>query len=130
MDWEVTVITQGNYIKTVNVYDYNYRPDAEEAAISQTGAIKVLHSNPVSTYSNVEEDTSKSSSSRTYYYNGGGDVPDVDLDLFEIFTAYLGLMVFIAGSFIGFWPLGVIILAIAIIHYFVRHTLKDIDLTK
>jgi len=130
MDWEVTVITQGNYIKKVNVYDYNYRPDAEEAAISQTGAIKVLHSNPVSTYSNVEEDTSKSSSSRTYYYSSSGDVPDIDIGPFEFYTAYLGLMMIIAGSFINLWPLGVIILAIAIIHYFVRHTLKDIDLTK
>lgn len=119
MDWEVTVITQGNYIKKVYVYDYNYRPDAEAAAIAQTGAIKVLHSTPVSTYSNVEEDTSKSSSTRTYYYSSDSSL-DIDLDPFEILTAYLGLMVFIAGSFLGFWPLGVSIVAIAVIHYFTR----------
>lgn len=50
-NWEVTVITDSNYIKTVRVDNCNTRQDAEAAALGMTGAKQVLNSN-TKTYKN------------------------------------------------------------------------------
>lgn len=69
MDWEVTVVTQSNYIKKVIVNDCVTRKDAEEAAIGMTAAKKVIVSNPcTNSLSRSYEDSSKRSTS-TYNDN-------------------------------------------------------------
>lgn len=45
-DWEVKVITESNYIKSVRVDDCAFRNDAETQALSSTGAVRVISSNP------------------------------------------------------------------------------------
>ena len=59
-DWEVTVITDSNYIKTIRVNDCYTRQDAEAAALGITGAKRVVVSN-LKTY--YEDDYSLDSSS-------------------------------------------------------------------
>jgi len=44
-DWEVTVVTESNYIKKVTVNDCFTRRDAESQALGSTGAKKVIVSN-------------------------------------------------------------------------------------
>jgi hypothetical protein len=57
--WSVTVLTESNYIKTVQVKDCITRKDAEAAALGMTGAKKVFNSTPVSIYQETYDDTDK-----------------------------------------------------------------------
>ena len=59
MDWEVTVITDSNYIKKVRVNDCISRQEAEAQALGTTGAKKVIVSNP-KTYKKVDNNEYKS----------------------------------------------------------------------
>lgn len=64
-DWEVKVVTQSNYIKTVKVDNCFNRLDAENEALSSTGAVRVISSNPTSDsnrYDYVDDSVSISSS--------------------------------------------------------------------
>jgi hypothetical protein len=61
-DWEVTVITDSNYIKKVRVDDCITRQDAEAQALGMTGAQRVVVSNP-KTYKDDVDDYSYTSSS-------------------------------------------------------------------
>jgi hypothetical protein len=49
-DWEVTVVTDSNYLKTVRVDDCITRTDAEAAALGMTGGKTVVVSNPKTYY--------------------------------------------------------------------------------
>jgi hypothetical protein len=51
--WEVTLITDSNYIKTVRVDNCITRKDAEAAALGMTGGKRVINSNP-KTYKDQE----------------------------------------------------------------------------
>lgn len=53
MDWEVTIVTDSNYIKKVRVSDCVTRLDAEAQALGSTGAKRVIVSNPINTYNNL-----------------------------------------------------------------------------
>lgn len=57
-DWEVTIRTESNYIKTVRVEDCFDRRDAEFQALSSTGAREVIVCNPVfqTGYKNYRDD--------------------------------------------------------------------------
>jgi hypothetical protein len=48
--WNVTVLTESNYIKTVQVDNCITREDAEAAALGMTGARSVFNSTPVPIY--------------------------------------------------------------------------------
>ena len=62
-DWEVTVITDSNYIKKVRVDDCITRQDAEAQALGMTGAQRVVVSNPKTYKDDVDDYSSTSSSS-------------------------------------------------------------------
>jgi hypothetical protein len=62
-DWEVTVITDSNYIKKVRVADCITRQDAEAQALGMTGAQRVSVSNPKTYKDDVDDYSSTSSSS-------------------------------------------------------------------
>jgi len=62
-DWEVTVMTDSNYIKRVRVNDCYTRTDAEASALGMTGAKKVLASTPKTYKDDVDDYSSTSSSS-------------------------------------------------------------------
>ncbi len=66
-DWEVKVITESNYIKTVRVNDCFTRQDAENQALSSTGASRVVISTP-KTYNDTPEvvENHNYSSQQTY----------------------------------------------------------------
>jgi hypothetical protein len=77
-DWEVTVMTDSNYIKRVRVNDCYSRTDAEASALGMTGAKRVLASTPKTykddAYDDVEEkDDYYSSSSSSSSSSDGGD---------------------------------------------------------
>lgn len=57
-DWEVTIKTQSNYIKTVKVDNCFDRRDAEFQALSSTGAKEVIVCNPIyqTGYKNYRDD--------------------------------------------------------------------------
>jgi hypothetical protein len=62
-DWEVTVITDSNYIKKVRVDNCITRQDAEAQALGMTGAQRVVVSNPKTYKDDVDDDYSYTSSS-------------------------------------------------------------------
>ena len=70
-DWEVTVMTDSNYIKRVRVNDCYTRTDAEASALGMTGAKKVLASTPKTYKDDVDDDYSSSSSSSSTSSDGG-----------------------------------------------------------
>ena len=70
-DWEVTVMTDSNYIKRVRVNDCYTRTDAEASALGMTGAKKVLASTPKTYKDDVDDDYSSSSSSSSTSIDGG-----------------------------------------------------------
>jgi len=45
-DWEVKIVTESGQIKNVRVDGYAFRPDAERAALSSSGAKKIVSSTP------------------------------------------------------------------------------------
>jgi len=45
-DWKVDVITDNGQVRTVKVYDFTLKSDAEAAAISQSGGGRVYYSAP------------------------------------------------------------------------------------
>lgn len=71
-DWEVTVMTDSNYIKRVRVDDCITRQDAEAQALGMTGAQRVVVSNP-KTYKDDDVDDYSSSSSSSSTSSDGGD---------------------------------------------------------
>ena len=62
-NWEVTVVTESNYLKTVRVDNCNTRKDAEAAALGMTGGQRVVVSNPKTFYDEKSSSVSHSSSS-------------------------------------------------------------------
>jgi hypothetical protein len=74
-DWEVTVMTDSNYIKRVRVNDCYSRTDAEASALGMTGAKRVLASTPKTykddAYDDVEEKDDYYSSSSSSSSDGG-----------------------------------------------------------
>ena len=72
-DWEVTVMTDSNYIKRVRVNDCYTRTDAEASALGMTGAKKVLASTPKTYKDDVDDDDYSSSSSYSSTSSDGGD---------------------------------------------------------
>jgi hypothetical protein len=62
-DWEVTVITDSNYIKKVRVDDCITRQDAEAQALGMTGAQRVVASNPKTYKDDADDDYSSASHS-------------------------------------------------------------------
>lgn len=53
-DWEVTIVTESNYIKKIRVDNCITREDAEFQALSMTGARKIINSSP-KTYYNKDQ---------------------------------------------------------------------------
>jgi hypothetical protein len=62
-DWEVTVITDSNYIKKVRVDNCITRQDAEAQALGMTGAQRVSVSNPKTYKDDVDDEVDYSSHS-------------------------------------------------------------------
>jgi hypothetical protein len=103
-DWEVKVMTDSNYIKTVRVNDCYTRTDAEEAALGMTGAKRVIASNPKS-YEDDEESYEDDSSD-----NSGAGV----LVLAFLFLIYC------------FWKIILIVgIASFIIWIFIKYLIED-----
>jgi hypothetical protein len=71
-DWEVTVITDSNYIKKVRVNDCITRQDAEAQALGMTGAQRVVVSNPKTYYEDKKDEIYSSSSSSSSDGDGSG----------------------------------------------------------
>jgi hypothetical protein len=85
-DWEVTVMTDSNYIKRVRVNDCYTRTDAEASALGMTGGKRVLASTPKTYKDDVDDDYSSSSSSSTS--SDGGDASGF-LVLGALFLVYM-----------------------------------------
>jgi hypothetical protein len=83
-DWEVTVITDSNYIKKVRVADCITRQDAEAQALGMTGAQRVVVSNP-KTYKDDADDDEYSSTSHS---PDGGDAAGI-LVIGALFLIYM-----------------------------------------
>jgi len=71
-DWEVTVMTDSNYIKRVRVDDCITRQDAEAQALGMTGAQRVVVSNPKTYKDDVDDYSSSTSYSSTSSDGGDG----------------------------------------------------------
>ena len=71
-DWEVTVMTDSNYIKKVRVDDCITRQDAEAQALGMTGAQRVVVSNPKTYKDDVDDYSSSTSYSSTSSDGGDG----------------------------------------------------------
>lgn len=101
-DWEVTVITDSNYIKKVRVNDCVTRADAEAAALGMTGGKRVVVSNP-----------------KTYYEDRTEERPSFDRDTFSNDSdgsEVLGYLVIgIIIAFFAFWKFFLIIGIISLI---------------
>ena len=101
-DWEVTVMTDSNYIKRVRVNDCYTRTDAEASALGMTGAQKVLASTP-KTYKDYSDDDNSSSSS-SYTSSDGGDAIGI-LFLFPLLLlfAFWQYILLIGGIALVIW---------------------------
>jgi hypothetical protein len=89
-DWEVTVITDSNYIKKVRVDNCITRKDAEAQALGMTGAQRVVVSNPKTYKDDVDDYSSTSSSSDGG--DGAGFLVLVALFLIYMFWQYILLI--------------------------------------
>jgi hypothetical protein len=106
-DWEVTVMTDSNYIKRIRVNDCYTRTDAEASALGMTGAQRVLASTPKTYKDDVDDDDySSSSSSSTFTSGDGGDAIGIlilgPLLLLFVFWQYILL---IGGIALVIWLL-------------------------
>ena len=102
-DWEVTVMTDSNYIKRVRVNDCYTRTDAEASALGMTGAQKVLASTP-KTYKDYSDDDNSSSSSSSFTSGDGGDAIGI-LFLFPLLLlfAFWQYILLIGGIALVIW---------------------------
>ena len=105
-DWEVTVMTDSNYIKRVRVNDCYTRTDAEASALGMTGAQRVIASTPKTykDYSDDDDDDYSSSSSSTYTSSDGGDAIGI-LFLFPLLLlfAFWQYILLIGGIALVIW---------------------------
>lgn len=102
-DWEVTVITDSNYIKKVRVNDCITRKDAEEAALGMTGGKRVVVSNPKTYHDDTSSSDSYSSSSRSEV-DGGGILILGAIALIYIFWKFiLAIGVLLGLIWLVFW---------------------------
>jgi hypothetical protein len=99
-DWEVTVVTDSNYIKKVRVDDCITRKDAEAAALGMTGAQRVIVSTP-KTYKDTTEDYSSSSTSSS---SGDGDLGGfVILGIVFLIFALWKIILLVGGIALAIW---------------------------
>jgi hypothetical protein len=107
-DWEVTVITDSNYIKKVRVDDCITRKDAEAQALGMTGAQRVVVSNPKTYKDDVDDYSSTSSSS-----DGGDGAGFLVLGALFLIYMFWKFILLIGGIALVIWLL---------IKYFTRDT--------
>ena len=88
MDWQVTVLTQSNLLKTVIVRNCGTQRDAEEEALGITGGKRALFCNVVNLSSSSNYDTSTNSNDT----NGIGIV--VILGFIAIVAAWKYILIF------------------------------------
>lgn len=85
--WNVTVLTESGYIKTVQVDNCITREDAEAQALGMTGAKRVFNSNPVAIfqqqYESYEVETDHSVVNNNYYYEDDDSYDYKSLDKLE-----------------------------------------------
>lgn len=112
MNWIVTVQTEQSQIIEVSVQGYIQIRDAERAALSQTGASKVLYAIP--DYSSDSSGTNSSQSSSYVSY-------DNDMDLVEgLLMMGAGVLILLGIASVELAMLGAVLLTSAFIHYLIR----------
>jgi hypothetical protein len=101
-DWEVTVITDSNYIKKVQVSDCFTREDAEAQALGSTGAKKVIVSNPVrsSNYKKTVQTEKVDNYPNTTYNNDCDDESSPEV-LFLLIVFFICSILWIASPVIS-----------------------------
>lgn len=114
-NWRVTVQTDSSQIKEVFVEDYIQPNDAARAALSQTGAEKVLYVIPDYSY----ESKSSSGTYNTTYT--GNTSYDSDLNMLEGFLLIFGGVFLFLGMFsLPILQLSGILFASCFISYLIR----------
>jgi hypothetical protein len=113
-DWEVTVITDSNYIKKVRVDDCITRQDAEAQALSMTGAQRVSVSNPKTYKDEVEDEVDYSYNQPHRQSSYDGETSDAG-----IFAIIIGPVGFLCWFLWIFSPVLSCILAIGFILFLI-----------
>ena len=103
MDWEVTIVTDSNYIKKVRVSDCATRLDAEAQALGSTGAKRVIVSNPINTYKRHDENVGVVDNTNYVTYNGKYD-SDGEIGKWEVERFFIGVMLVICAIFWSISP--------------------------
>jgi len=103
-DWEVTVVTDSNYLKKVRVNDCVTRADAESAALGMTGGKRVVVSNPKTYYDDSSNDSSTDSSSSSFSDSGDG-LGYVILGVLVLVFMYWKIILLIGGISLVIWLL-------------------------
>ena len=101
-DWEVTVITDSNYIKKVRVNDCITRKDAEAAALGMTGAQRVIVSSPKTYYEDKKNDDYSSSSSSSSSSDGDG-VGVAALGVLFLIYMFWKIILLVGGIALAIW---------------------------
>jgi len=73
-DWKVDIITESGQVRTIKVYDFTLKSDAEAAALSQSGGGQVYYSAP---FVESIQSTPQNSNSEPFR---GFDVSDIEFD--------------------------------------------------
>jgi hypothetical protein len=68
-DWKVDVITESGQVRTVKVYDFTLKSDAEAAALSQSGGGRVYYSAPFVESAQSTSQNSNLESHDSFYLN-------------------------------------------------------------
>lgn len=87
-DWEVTVITDSNFIKKVRVDDCITRQDAEAAALGMSGGKRVVVSNP-KTYKDEVENEIDYSYNQPYRQSSYDDGEISDAGMYGMFIGII-----------------------------------------
>lgn len=120
-NWIVTVQTDSSQIKDVFVEDYNHPEDAAQAAISQTGASKVLYT--------IEDYSYKSTSSSGMdgYDDSSTTSYDSDLNGVEGGLLIFAAIFLILGMFSAlFLNISIILFISTFAHYIIRKIKEEL----
>jgi hypothetical protein len=120
-NWIVTVQTDSSQIKEVFVEDYNHPEDAAQAALSQTGASKVLYT--------IEDYSYKSTSSSGTGSYDGSSTTSYDSDLNGVEGGLLclaGISIFLGMFSKVFFNIFIILLISTFAHYIIRKIKEEL----
>jgi hypothetical protein len=101
-DWEVTVVTGSNILKTVRVDNCITRADAEDAALGMTGGQRVVVSNP-KTYSWYEDDDKVESSNNSSSSGGGEGLGYAVIGGLFLIYIFWKIILVVGCSVLAFW---------------------------